>query len=219
MMARRPATLALLLLGLLGQLLCRFLVKTLDEALDFATRVRIIEGFSSEISPVREFGLTMHEGAAILGEASVYADGSWEAAVPARLPYHLQPLDRYGMAIRNQMLWIQAMPGEERRCGGCHEDRTGQVLPRTGPTTLAQQAGAQGDQHAAAFGAGSRELVAEGTVVFDWLSRSGFSSGDPIASTPEFNKKITWLIRTLVLPLPAGATTLAGPRLCCMDVN
>jgi mono/diheme cytochrome c family protein len=116
---------------------------TLDDALDFATRVRIIEGFSSEIGPVREFGLTMHEGAAILGEASVYEDGSWEAAVPARLPYHLQPLDRYGMAIRNQMLWIQAMPGEERRCGGCHEDRTGQVLPREGATTLAQQAGAQ----------------------------------------------------------------------------
>ncbi|MEM9072057.1 MAG: hypothetical protein AAGE52_26360, partial [Myxococcota bacterium] len=37
----------------------------------------------------------------------------------------------------------QANPGEERRCGGCHEDRTGQVLPRMGPTTLAQQAGPQ----------------------------------------------------------------------------
>lgn len=116
---------------------------SLDEALDQTTRVRIIEGFSSEIGPVREFGLTMHEGAAIVGEAEVYDDGSWEAAVPGRLPYHLQALDRYGMAIRNQMLWIQAMPGEERRCGGCHEDRTGQVLPRMGPTTLAQQAGPQ----------------------------------------------------------------------------
>jgi hypothetical protein len=61
--------------------------------------------------------------------------------VPSRLPYHLQALDEYGMAIRNQLLWIQAMPGEERRCGGCHEDRTGQVLPRVGATTLAQQAG------------------------------------------------------------------------------
>lgn len=114
---------------------------SLDDALDETRRVRIIEGFSSEIGPVGQFGLTMHEGAAIVGEATVYEDGSWEAAVPARLPYHLQPLDRYGMAIRNQMLWIQAMPGEERRCGGCHEDRTGQVLPRSGPTTLAQQAG------------------------------------------------------------------------------
>lgn len=115
---------------------------SLDVALDAARRVRIIEGFSSEIGPVREFGLTMHEGAAIVGEATVYRDGSWEAAVPARLPYHLQPLDEYGMAIRNQMLWIQAMPGEERRCGGCHEDRVGQVLPE-GATTIAQQAGPQ----------------------------------------------------------------------------
>ena len=113
----------------------------LSEALRETTRVRIIEGFSSEIGPVRQFGLTMHEGAAILGEAQVYEDGSWEAAVPPQIPYHLQAIDRFGMAIRNQLLWIQANPGEERRCGGCHEDRVGQVLPRMGPTTLAQQAG------------------------------------------------------------------------------
>ena len=113
----------------------------LGEALGQAARVRIIEGFSSEIGPVREFGLTMHEGAAILGEVPVYSDGSWEASVPPYLPYHLQPIDEYGMSIRNQMLWIQAMPGEERRCGGCHESRSQNVLPRTGATTLAQQAG------------------------------------------------------------------------------
>jgi hypothetical protein len=58
------------------------------------------------------------------------------------LPYHLQPIDEYGLAIRNQMLWIQAMPGEERRCGGCHENRSETVLPRMNSTTLAQQAGA-----------------------------------------------------------------------------
>ncbi len=113
----------------------------LGDALTEARRVRIIEGFSSEIGGVREFGLTLHEGAAIVGEARVYDDGSWEAAVPARIPYHLQPLDRYGLAIRNQLTWIQGMPGENRRCGGCHEDRTEQVLPRVGTTTLAQQAG------------------------------------------------------------------------------
>jgi len=115
----------------------------LGAALDQATRVRIIEGFSSEIGPVNMFGLTMHEGAAIVGEAAVYEDGSWEAAVPAYLPFHLQPLDEFGLAIRNQMLWIQAMPGEERRCGGCHESRSENILPATGMTTLAQQAGAQ----------------------------------------------------------------------------
>lgn len=113
----------------------------LGEALGHAERVRVIEGFSSEIGPVSQFGLTMHEGAAILGEVPVYGDGSWEAAVPPYLPYHLQPIDEYGMSIRNQMLWIQAMPGEERRCGGCHASRSESVLPRMGATTLAQQAG------------------------------------------------------------------------------
>ena len=113
----------------------------LHTALGDATRVRIIEGFSSEIGAVGQFGLTMHEGAAILGETPVYADGSWRAAVPAYLPYHLQPIDRFGLAIRNQMLWIQAMPGETRQCGGCHASRSQAVQPRMGPTTLAQQVG------------------------------------------------------------------------------
>jgi hypothetical protein len=115
----------------------------LGTALRDTVRMRIVEGFSSEIGSVRMFGLTMHEGAAILGETPVYNDGSWRAAVPAYLPYHLQPLDEYGVAIRNQMLWIQAMPGESRECGGCHSDRSESVLPRSGlPTTLAQAAGA-----------------------------------------------------------------------------
>lgn len=109
---------------------------SLDEALDHTTHVRIIEGFSSEIGGVGMFGLTLHEGAAILGETPVYADGSWRAEVPAYLPYHLQPIDRFGLAIRNQMLWIQAMPGENRACGGCHSDRA-QPFPSPS-TTIAQ---------------------------------------------------------------------------------
>ena len=115
----------------------------LSEALSHAHRVRVIEGFSAEIGAVREFGLTMAEGAAVLGEVPVYADGSWEAAVPPYLPYHLQPIDEFGLSIRNQRLWIQAMPGEERRCGGCHASRSENVLPRggIGMTTIAQQQG------------------------------------------------------------------------------
>jgi len=117
----------------------------LDDALGHAERVRVIEGFSSEIGSVGQFGLTRYEGAAIVGETPVYEDGSWRAAVPAFLPYHLQPIDRYGMAIRNQMLWIQAMPGETRTCGGCHASRSETVQPRMGPTTIAQQVGADMD--------------------------------------------------------------------------
>jgi hypothetical protein len=111
---------------------------SLSSALKQAEKVRIIEGFSSEVGSVREFGLTMHEGAAILAEVDVQKDKSWEAAVIPYLPYHLQAIDRFGMAIRNELLWIQTMPGENRTCGGCHESRSASASNTQG-ATLAQQ--------------------------------------------------------------------------------
>ena len=105
-----------------------------------AVKVRVIEGFSSEAAKgVTMFGLTMHEGAAVLGEAPVYTDGSWLANVPPYLPVHLQPIDKFGLAIRNQRLWIQGMPGEDRRCVGCHESRTSPGSASAGPNTVAEQ--------------------------------------------------------------------------------
>jgi hypothetical protein len=106
------------------------------EALKQAVKVRVIEGFSSEGAPgVTMFGLTMAEGAAILGEAKIQPDGSWRADVPPYIPMHLQAVDEFDLAIRSQTTWIQGMPGEQRVCGGCHEERTapntpgGQQLP------------------------------------------------------------------------------------------
>ena len=106
-----------------------------------AVAVRVIEGFSSEAAKgVTMFGLTMHEGAAILGESKVYNDGSWLADIPPYIPVHLQPIDKFGLSIRSQGLWIQGMPGEDRRCVGCHESRTGQGVPRFGQNpTVAEQ--------------------------------------------------------------------------------
>ena len=63
----------------------------LHQALPNAVAVRVVEGFSSESVPgVTMFGLTMDEGAAVLGEAQVFGDGSWLARVPARIPIHLR---------------------------------------------------------------------------------------------------------------------------------
>jgi len=105
-----------------------------------AVAVRVIEGFSSEAAKgVTMFGLTMFEGAAVLGEAPVYADGSWLANVPPFLPVHLQPIDKFGLAIRNQQLWIQGMPNDDRRCVGCHESRTAPGFAASGPSTVAEQ--------------------------------------------------------------------------------
>ncbi len=115
----------------------------LATALQGAVGVRVIEGFSSEAAKgVTMFGLTMDEGAAVLGTAPVYPDGSWLANIPPFIPVHLQPIDKYGLAIRNQRLWIQGSPGENRRCVGCHESRTGQGVPALGQNpTVAEQRG------------------------------------------------------------------------------
>jgi len=119
----------------------------LAQALKGTVAVRVIEGFSSEatVNPtVSMFGLTMFEGAAVLGEAPVFPDGSWLANVPSYLPVHLQPIDQYGLAIRNQQLWIKGMPGETRRCIGCHESRTGVGVLSSGQNpTRAEQNGPQ----------------------------------------------------------------------------
>src|SRR5262249_46255816 len=115
----------------------------LSQALhDGAVAVRVVEGFSSEATKTTMFGLTMFEGAAVLGEAPVFPDGSWLADVPPYLPIHLQPIDKVGLAIRNQQLWIQGVPNENRRCVGCHESRTGQGIPAFGQNpTRAEQNG------------------------------------------------------------------------------
>jgi hypothetical protein len=81
----------------------------------------------------------MFEGAAVLGEAPVFTDGSWLANIPPYLPVHLQPIDKFGLAIRSQQLWIQGMPNDDRRCVGCHESRTTAGSPGSGPSTVAEQ--------------------------------------------------------------------------------
>jgi len=109
-----------------------------DMALQKAVRVRIIEGFSTEGSPNHTmFGLTMAEGAAILGEAKIESDGSWLADLPPYIPMHVQPIDEFDLSIRSQTTWMQGMPGEDRVCGGCHEDRNAPNLPASSAITIA----------------------------------------------------------------------------------
>jgi hypothetical protein len=115
---------------------------SLDEGLKHTVKVRIIEGFSSEAATgATMFGLTMAEGAALIGEAKVEADGSWLANVPPYVPMHLQAVDEFELAIRNETTWIQGMPGEDRVCGGCHEDRTQPSLPSGQAITTAAARG------------------------------------------------------------------------------
>ncbi|MEZ4402695.1 MAG: hypothetical protein R3B06_21925 [Kofleriaceae bacterium] len=96
--------------------------------------VRVIEGFSTEEGIPRDFGLTEHEGAAVLGVAPVQSDGSWAALVPANVPVHLQPIDVFGMAVVNEPVWFSGAKGESRFCGGCHENRSAATVIQPGVT-------------------------------------------------------------------------------------
>lgn len=98
-------------------------------------RVRVIEGFSAEEGIPNKFGLTNADGAILLGEAPVVHDGdnSFAAFVPEERPLHLQTLDAFGMSLFNEDRWFSAARGEQRFCGGCHEER--------GATTVAPDPG------------------------------------------------------------------------------
>ncbi len=96
--------------------------------------VRVIEGFSTEEGIPRDFGLTEHEGAAVLGLAPVESDGSWAALIPANVPVHVQPIDKFGMALVNEPVWFSGAKGESRFCGGCHESRTDATVIQPGIT-------------------------------------------------------------------------------------
>jgi hypothetical protein len=105
--------------------------------------VRVTEGFSVEEGVPRDFGLTEFEGAAVLGVAPVEADGSFAALVPAGIPVRMQAIDRFGLAIVSEPVWVSGAAGESRACGGCHESRTGVVVTQPGVT----QAIARGPVH------------------------------------------------------------------------
>jgi hydrazine synthase alpha subunit-like protein len=99
-------------------------------------RIRVIEGFSAEEGIPDDFGLTESDGAILLGEAPVVWDGdhSFAAFVPEDRPMHLQSLDQFGMSMLNEDRWFSAARGEQRFCGGCHEERGGTTTANPGLT-------------------------------------------------------------------------------------
>ncbi len=56
-------------------------------------------------------------------EATVESDGSFFVEVPAEMPLRIETLDAEGQVLRAMSNWTWVMPGEERGCIGCHEDR------------------------------------------------------------------------------------------------
>jgi hypothetical protein len=87
-------------------------------------KVRLLEGFSGEEGGVDMFGTTEFDGQALYGEINVQPDNSFAAVVPANVPFHIQLVDKHGLSIANESIWISGRAGEQRFCGGCHENRT-----------------------------------------------------------------------------------------------
>jgi cytochrome c553 len=78
----------------------------------------------------------------ILGDATVYEDGSTFFRVPARTPIYFQLLDEKGRMVQTMRSWSTLQPGENGACVGCHEDKN-QTPASHLPITLAVQAGVE----------------------------------------------------------------------------
>jgi len=103
-------------------------------------KVRLIEGFSGE-EGFAMFGTTEFDGQSLYSEIPLQKDNSFAASVPGNVPFHIQLLDKFAMSVANEPIWISGRAGENRVCGGCHEDRS--KTPELAPgQTQAQLAGA-----------------------------------------------------------------------------
>jgi hypothetical protein len=102
-----------------------------------AVKVRLMEGFSGEEGFPDMFGLTEFDGHSRYGEVPIKADGSFSAKVPANVPVHMQLVDKFAMSLASEPVWISGRPGEQRICGGCHEDRSKNTVLPPGTTDAA----------------------------------------------------------------------------------
>jgi hypothetical protein len=105
-----------------------------------AVKVRLMEGFSAEEGFPDMFGLTEFDGHSRYGEVPVNSDGSFAAKVPANVPVHMQLIDKFAMSLASEPVWVSGRPGEQRICGGCHEDRSKNTVLQPGTTEAAVRA-------------------------------------------------------------------------------
>ena len=78
----------------------------------------------------------------VLGEATVYADGSALFEAPARTPVYFQVLDATNRVIQTMRSWSTLQPGERFACVGCHEAKNAAPVLEYKPS-LAMRAGVQ----------------------------------------------------------------------------
>lgn len=74
----------------------------------------------------------------ILGDATVYEDGSALFRVPARIPIYFQALDARGRMVQTMRSWTTLQPGETTSCVGCHEPKNRTPLAGAALSAAAQ---------------------------------------------------------------------------------
>lgn len=79
----------------------------------------------------------------IIGDATVYPDGSAMFRVPSRIPFYLQLLDAKNRVVQTMRSWATLMPGENFSCVGCHEDKNSSPVMGAGIRSLAMKAGVE----------------------------------------------------------------------------
>ena len=103
-------------------------------------RVKYVRVMGALKWPWDVFGL-QHVGAdvhrkKVYGVVKVHEDGSAFFNVPADKNLFFQALDEDYMALQHMPTFVNLMPGEQRSCIGCHEDRR-KTPETTGPLPLA----------------------------------------------------------------------------------
>ncbi len=69
-------------------------------------------------------GLASFDSKKIIGDATVYDDGSAMFKAPARKPLYFQLLDEKNRVVQTMRSWATLMPAEKFSCVGCHEDKS-----------------------------------------------------------------------------------------------
>ena len=100
-------------------------------------------GGSATVSTPVSIGNGSWEVKTVLGQATVYPDGSALFSVPARTPVYFQALDERGYAAQTMRSWSTLQPGEYFACVGCHENKNTAPPTENHGFTLAMKAGRQ----------------------------------------------------------------------------
>ena len=100
-------------------------------------------GGAADISTPVAVGNAAWDPKILVGDATVYSDGSVFFTTEARRPVYFILLDEKGRMVQTMRSWTTLQSGENASCVGCHEPKNSVPLASARSTTLALSAGAQ----------------------------------------------------------------------------